>query len=191
MVNSAWPSVIAIGASTGGPKAVQIVLENMPLNMNSIVFVVQHMPENFTKSFADRLKNVTGHYVSESTHQEFAQPGHVYVAKGGIHLMVREVDGKIQLLHSMEPTMLHRPSIDVFLYSFAGIAGSKRAAILTGMGADGAKGLHEVRLKGGITVVENEVDCVVYGMPKAAYEMDRMHQVLPLIAIGDFLSGIQ
>ena len=185
-----FPRLIAIGASTGGPKAVQTVLEAMPRDIASIVFIVQHMPENFTKSFAERLQKVTGHRVSEAVDQEMAQQGHFYVAKGGVHLLLQEVKGGIQVRHSLDPSnMLHRPSIDIFLYSFAGLSGSKRAVILTGMGADGAKGLHEVRVKGGITAVENEKDCVVYGMPKAAYELDPEHQILPLQSIGYFLSG--
>ncbi len=190
-INHSFPKLIAIGASTGGPKAVQTVLEQLPKNISSIIFIVQHMPENFTKSFADRLRQVTGHLVSESKDQEIAVPGHIYVAKGGSHLLVRETTEGIQLIHSPDPAnTLHRPSVDVFLYSFASLNGAKRAVILTGMGADGAKGLHEVRIKGGITAVENEKDCVVYGMPKAAYELDSTHQVLPLISIGDFLAGI-
>ncbi len=189
--NHSFPKLIAIGASTGGPKAVQTVLEQLPKHIPSIIFIVQHMPEKFTKSFADRLRQVTGHHVSESKDQEIAVPGHIYVAKGGSHLLVRETTEGIQLIHSSDPAnTLHRPSVDVFLYSFASLNGTKRAVILTGMGADGAKGLHEVRVKGGITAVENEKDCVVYGMPKAAYDLDPAHQVLPLISVGDFLAGI-
>ena len=190
MASGEFPKLIAIDASTGGPKAVQTVLENLPSDITSMVFIVQHMPENFTKSFAERLKQVTGHRVAESVDREMAKPGHVYVAKGGTHLLLRDLEGQIQVLHAAEPAdVLHRPSIDVFLYSFAGLAGTKRAAILTGMGADGAKGLHDLRVKGGITAVENEEDCVVYGMPKAAVELDPAHHVLPLRSIGKFLAG--
>ncbi len=190
LAKNTYPKLIAIGASTGGPKAIQTVLEGIPKDITSFIFIVQHMPENFTKSFAVRLGQVTGLNVSESTDQEIAIPGHVYVAKGGSHLLIRESTAGLRLYHSPDPAnTLHRPSIDVFLNSFASLNGSKRAVILTGMGADGAKGLHEVRVKGGITAVENEKDCVVYGMPKAAYELDPAHQVLPLNSIGGFLAG--
>lgn len=190
MRHDEFPRLIAIGASTGGPRAIQTVLENLPQDLTSMVFIVQHMPTGFTKSFADRLKQVTGHMVSETIDRETALPGHVYVAKGGVHLTLQEVEKGIQILHSAEPSnSLHKPSIDIFLYSFAQLFGTKRAVILTGMGADGAKGLREVRIKGGITAVENEKDCVVYGMPKAAVELDPAHKTLPLLSIGRFLSG--
>lgn len=185
------PRLMAIGASTGGPRTIQTVLENISPQFSSIGFIVQHMPANFTKAFAERLAKVTKIAVMESVDGELALPGHIYVAKGGFHLLVREINGNIQMQHEPEPRdALHRPSVDVFLYSFAKLCGSKRAVILTGMGSDGAKGLHEVRIKGGITAVEAEEDCVVFGMPKAAIQLDPGHRVIPVSMMGRFLSGI-
>ncbi|MCY0901930.1 MAG: CheB methylesterase domain-containing protein [Firmicutes bacterium] len=166
------PKILALGASTGGPQAVETILGLMGRPIRQAIFVIQHMPLGFTDPFARRLQRTLGLDVRECVVDgDVVEEGVVYVARSGRHLTLRKTPRGLQTRLSDAPeSALHKPSIDVFLSSLASLLPdvSVRAAILTGMGHDGARGLRELRDKGGITAVQAELDCVVYGMPKAA-----------------------
>lgn len=167
-----FPQLLAFGASTGGPQAVETILGLMRRPLRQAVFVIQHMPLGFTDPFAKRLQRTLELDVRECVIDgDVVVEGVVYVARSGRHLTLRKTPRGLQTRFSDLPeTALHKPSIDVFLSSLALLLPdvTVRAAILTGMGHDGALGLRELRDKGGITAVQAELDCVVYGMPKAA-----------------------
>lgn len=170
--NARCPRILAFGASTGGPQAVATILGLMRRPLNQAIIVVQHMPLGFTASFADRLRRTLDLDVRECKEDgEVIAENRVYVASGGKHLTLLRSQSRIVVRLSDEPAdLLHKPSIDILLASLAQLRPEVqvKAALLTGMGRDGARGLRELRDKGGITAVQAEVDCVVYGMPKAA-----------------------
>jgi two-component system chemotaxis response regulator CheB len=174
--------LLAIGCSTGGPKALQDFLPALPRNLPVPVLVVQHMPGTFTKAFAERLNGICQVRVKEAEHGETALAGVVYIAPGGQHMLYRQrgLTGTLEL--SAEPAAsLHRPSVDVLFQSIADNSSRQvLAMILTGMGADGAKGMVALKAKGAHTLAEAEESCVVYGMPRAAFERGCVDQVAPL-----------
>jgi two-component system, chemotaxis family, protein-glutamate methylesterase/glutaminase len=176
---------LTVGASTGGVEALLDLLSGLPGNCPPTV-ITQHMPETFTRSFANRLDKLVAPNVHEAEGGEILAPGHVYIAPGGNRHMVvnRVLQGwQIQLIDgSLESG--HRPSVDMLFRSVAKNVG-KRAigVILTGMGRDGADGLKQIRDAGGRTIGQNEATCVVYGMPRAAYELGGVETQLALKAI--------
>ncbi|WP_139368252.1 protein-glutamate methylesterase/protein-glutamine glutaminase [Evansella clarkii] len=166
-------TLIAIGVSTGGPKALQKVLPALPKELNAPVLIVQHMPEGFTKSLSSRLNKLSGIRVKEAEDGELLQPGTAYIAPGGSHLRVRKLGASLACeLSEDHPVHGHRPSVDVLFESLALLTKHKViAAILTGMGSDGTKGL--IKLKHSVktlAITESEKTAVVYGMPRAAAE---------------------
>lgn len=176
---------LAVGSSTGGVEALLDLLAGMPANCPPTV-ITQHMPESFTRSFANRLDKLVAPSVHEAQGGEIVQPGHVYIAPGGARHMVinRAVQGyKIDLIEGPLETG-HRPSVDILFRSVAKNVGKKAiGVILTGMGRDGAEGLKQIRDAGGRTVGQNEATCVVYGMPRAAHELGGVEFQLALKAI--------
>jgi two-component system chemotaxis response regulator CheB len=172
---------IAIGSSTGGVEALITVLSAMPENCPPIV-VTQHMPATFTKSFAARLDRMCAPQVSEAEDGELLKPGKILIAPGGAHHM--EVGGGSAPFARLRETELvngHRPSVDVLFNSVATTCGSRSVGvILTGMGKDGAKGLLAMREAGARTFGQDEASCVVYGMPKAAFEIGAVERQAPL-----------
>lgn len=166
-------TLIAIGVSTGGPKALQKVLPALPKELNAPVLIVQHMPEGFTKSLSSRLNKLSGIRVKEAENGELLQPGTAYIAPGGRHLRVRKIGASLACeLGEGPPVHGHRPSVDVLFESLALLTDHKViAAILTGMGSDGTKGLktlkHSVKT---LAITESEKTAVVFGMPRAAAE---------------------
>ena len=174
--------LLAIGCSTGGPKALQDLLPALPRNLPVPCLIVQHMPATFTRAFAERLNGLCQVEVREATHLETALPGCVYIAPGGMHMLYRQrgSTGTIEL--SAEPsTSLHRPSVDVLFQSIADNCSRQvLAMILTGMGSDGTRGMVALKAKGAHTLAEAEESCVVYGMPRAAFERGCVDQVAPL-----------
>lgn len=164
--------IIAIGASTGGVEALISVLSAMPENCPPIV-VTQHMPATFTKSFAARLDRLCAPNVTEAEDGQLLRPGHVFIAPGGPRHM--EISGSSNPTIRLRDTDLvngHRPSVDVLFHSVAATCGARSVGlILTGMGKDGAKGLLAMREAGARTFGQDESTCVVYGMPKAAFEI--------------------
>jgi len=163
--------LIAIGASTGGTEAVREILQRLPREAPPVV-IVQHMPEMFTRMFAKRLDDQCSLAVCEVADRQKLEPGHAYVAPGNWHLRVRRAGKAFEArVEQTEPVNRHRPSVDVLFESVAESAGGGAiAAILTGMGGDGAGGLRRVKVAGGYTLAQDEASCVVFGMPKIAIE---------------------
>ena len=164
--------VVAIGASTGGTQALEAVLSSLPPNAPGIV-IVQHMPEFFTKSFADRLNQVCQVEVKEAEDNDSVITGRVLIAPGNHHMMLRRSGAKYFVEVKGGPLVSrHRPSVDVLFKSVARYAGRNAVGvILTGMGRDGAEGLFEMRQEGANTIAQDEASCVVFGMPKEAIEL--------------------
>ena len=164
--------IIAIGASTGGVEALITVLSAMPENCPPTV-VTQHMPATFTKSFAARLDRMCAPRVTEAEDGEPLAPGKILVAPGGArHMEIGGGNNPIVRLRDTDLVNGHRPSVDVLFHSVANTCGARSVGlILTGMGKDGAKGLHAMRQAGARTFGQDEASCVVYGMPKAAFEI--------------------
>ncbi|MES1981832.1 MAG: chemotaxis response regulator protein-glutamate methylesterase [Pseudomonadota bacterium] len=173
--------LIIIGASTGGTEALKEVLVRLPADTPGIL-ITQHMPENFTKSFANRLDGLCRIAVKEADHDERILPGHAYIAPGHSHLLLRRSGANyVTELNQGPPVNRHRPSVDVLFRSAANVAGANAIGIiLTGMGKDGAQGLLEMRQAGAYTIAQDEASCVVFGMPKEAIAAGAVCQVLPL-----------
>jgi two-component system chemotaxis response regulator CheB len=166
---SATRSLVAIGASTGGVEALRALLTVLPASLPPLV-ITQHMPEQFTASFARRLDGLCALRVREAADGMAALPGHAYIAPGGQHLEVRGVAGGYALQVVPGPLVSgHRPSVDVLFASVAASVGADAVGlILTGMGSDGTQGLSAMREAGALTLGQDEASCVVYGMPRAA-----------------------
>lgn len=178
--------VVAIGSSTGGVEALITVLQKFPKNCPPTV-ITQHMPSTFTKSFAERLNRICAPVVEEATDGARLEIGKIYLAPGGErHLQVANPSAPVCRLVERDPVNGHRPSVDVLFDSVAELAGRNAVGvILTGMGRDGASGLLKMRQAGARTVGQNEKTCVVYGMPRVAYEIGAVETQLPLGAIGE------
>jgi len=162
--------LIVLGASTGGPAAIEEFLQHSPADSPPIA-IVQHMPIGFTGAFAERLARRTRLDVREARHGEALKPGMVRIARGDTHLIVRR-RGEVWLAEygHQRPVNLHCPSVDVLFDSALPTAPSVVGVLLTGMGADGAGGLARLRAAGALTAAQDRASCVVYGMPKAAIE---------------------
>ena len=178
--------VVAIGSSTGGVEALITVLQKFPKNCPPTV-ITQHMPPTFTKSFAERLNRLCAPVVEEATDGARLEIGKIYLAPGGDrHLQVSNASAPCCRLVEREPVNGHRPSVDVLFDSVAELAGRNAVGvILTGMGRDGASGLLKMRSAGARTLGQNEKTCVVYGMPRVAYEIGAVEAQLPLDSIGE------
>lgn len=162
--------IIAIGASTGGTEAIRQLLEVMPANCPALA-IVQHMPEGFTRSFADRLNQLCAINVKEAQDGDSLLRGHALIAPGNRHMLIKRSGARYYVELKDGPLVSrHRPSVDVLFRSAARYAGANAVgAILTGMGNDGAEGLLEMRQAGGATLGQDEDSCVVYGMPREAF----------------------
>jgi two-component system chemotaxis response regulator CheB len=173
--------IIAVGASTGGTEAIKEFLTGMTPDCPGIV-IVQHMPENFTRMFAERLNGLCRITVKEAEHNDPILPGHAYIAPGGKHLWVKKDAGQMLAKLSTEPPMnLHRPSVDFLFLSCAKFVGADAVGvIMTGMGRDGAKGMLEMKNAGAWTIAQDEATSVIFGMPREAIELDAVHEVAPL-----------
>lgn len=174
--------VILIGTSTGGPRALHKVMDDLSSNINAPVFIVQHMPATFTKSLAMRLDSISKFSVKEAEDGDIVKPGHAYLAPGGQQMGVIYTDGILKVkLTKEEPVNGHRPSVDYLFNSFAKYNFSKViAVIMTGMGYDGRDGMVKLNAQGAVTIAESEETCVVYGMPKAAVEANAVDVKVPL-----------
>jgi len=170
--------LIMIGASTGGTEAIKDFLVQMPADCPGIL-ITQHMPEGFTTSFAKRLDSLCKIRVIESAGGERVLPGHAYIAPGHSHLtLARSGANYVTQIDQGPPVNRHRPSVDVLFQSAAVNAGKNAiGVILTGMGKDGAAGMLAMKEAGAYNFAQDEASCVVYGMPKAAYEMGGVHEV--------------
>jgi len=183
--SSAARRIVAIGASTGGPRAVLDVLSVLPMVCPPLLIVL-HMPDRFTPSYARRLNDSCPIEVRQATEGDQLKPGLALLAPGNKHLEVRRSGGIYNVhLSSTEPVNRHRPSVDVLFNSMAKEVGkSGIGVLLTGMGADGAKGLLTMREADANTIIQNADTCVVYGMPKVAAEIGAAEHTLPLGKIG-------
>ena len=178
--------LIVVGASTGGTEAIREFLIGMPQDCPGIA-IVQHMPENFTRMFAERLNGLCQITVKEAEHNDPILPGHAYIAPGGKHLWVKRDEGQLLAKLSTEPPMnLHRPSVDFLFLSAAKFLGPDAiGVIMTGMGRDGAQGMAEMKKAGAWNIAQDEASSVIFGMPREAIELDAVHEVAPLGRLRD------
>ena len=176
--------IICIGASTGGTEAIREVLVPMPADAPAIV-ITQHMPPGFTTSFANRLNTLCRIRVQEARDGERILPGHAYIAPGGRHFRIdRSGSNYVAVVEDTEPVNRHRPSVEVLFKSAARVLGPNALGImLTGMGADGAQAMREMKDAGSYNYVQDEASCVVFGMPRMAIQHGAAHEVLPLSQI--------
>ena len=180
------PEIVAIASSTGGPRALQQVLSQLPGDFPVPIVIVQHMPKDFTLSFAKRLDSLSELDVIEGTEGTELRPGLAVVAPGGYHMVVRKKSqGKYVCALSDAPPLLSvKPSANILFQSVADeVGGSTVGVILTGMGRDGADGAAALKTKGARIIAESQETCVVYGMPKAAVEQGVVDELLPLYSI--------
>ena len=173
--------IFAIGASTGGVQALSCVLPALPANAPGTV-VVQHMPANFTTSFAQRLNSECTVNVKEAQHGDRVIPGHVLIAPGGMHMLLQRSGANYYVTIKNGPAVCHqRPSAEVLFNSVAKFAGANAVgAILTGMGNDGAGGLLNMRQNGAFTIAQDEASSIVFGMPKEAIDRGAAQKIVPL-----------
>jgi len=166
--------IVLIGASTGGPGLIEKICSSLPLTFPHPVCIVQHMPEQFTRSFAERIGRVSRLNVSEVSDKEEIKPGHIYIAAGGIDFHFgKKVSGTVVArLDDSDKGRFFQPSVDEMMLSAVKIFGAKKlyAILLTGIGDDGAQGMVEIKNGGGHTLGESEESATVYGMPKCAYD---------------------
>ncbi|MET0295169.1 MAG: chemotaxis response regulator protein-glutamate methylesterase [Phenylobacterium sp.] len=183
-------AIVAIGSSTGGVEALMTVLSAFPANCPPTV-ITQHMPAAFTKSFAERLDRLCAAKVAEAENGALLKPGHIYLAPGG--------DNHLEVVHHNAPSCRvapgdlvngHRPSVDVLFRSVARLQRPAVGVILTGMGRDGAEGLLAMRQAGASTLGQNEASCVVYGMPRVAFERGAVEKELPLPRISSAILSL-
>lgn len=176
-------ALIAIGASTGGTEALASLLSELPSQIPPI-FVVQHIPEQFSRAFASRLNDICAFDVLEARDGLRVQTGCVYIAPGGKHMKVHKNHlGQLSIeVTDGDPVNRHKPSVDVLFRSLLGICpeGKSMALLLTGMGSDGAQGLLDLKNSGVLTIAQDAESCVVYGMPKVAKELGAATEILPL-----------
>lgn len=173
--------IVAIGTSTGGTQALEVILRSLPRQCSGMV-IVQHMPEKFTAAFAERLDGVCQIEVKEAVDGDRILKGRALIAPGGRHMLVKR-SGAQYFVEVVDgpPVNRHRPSVDVLFRSAAKIAGKNALGIImTGMGADGALGLKEMRDAGARTVAQDEASCVVFGMPKEAFKLGAVEEMVGL-----------
>src|SRR6478736_995612 len=184
--------VIAVGASTGGTEAILDFLKATPIDSYGIV-VVQHMPEVFTRSFAERLNSICDITVKEAAQGDSVIRGRALIAPGNKHMELRRSGSRYYVdLSDHDPVNRHRPSVDVLYKSVAKYAGKNAIGIImTGMGADGAQGLLDMKNAGADTIAQNEETCVVFGMPKEAIKIGAANKTLPLELIASYTARIK
>lgn len=181
--------VVAIGASTGGPPALERILPLLPKNFPAGLLVVQHIPVGFTRSLAERLNSKSLIRVQEAKEGDIVTPGKALIAPSGLHIRLKKRTGALTVHLGEEPKeSLHRPSIDIMMESVARVCGKRALGLLlTGMGNDGAMGMKAIKESGGITIAQDERTSVIFGMPKAAIEEGIVDEIAPLEKIPDAL----
>jgi len=174
--------VVLIGVSTGGPGLIEQIVSSVPLDYPQPICIVQHMPEQFTRAFAERLARVSDLPVHESSSNDEVLPGHIYLARGGVHMHFRKkTSGKIVTVDFKDKNQrFFQPSVDEMFESALKIFPANKifAVLLTGIGDDGAEGMLQIKKAGGYTVAESEASATVYGMPKEAYERGGTSEVM-------------
>lgn len=175
--------ILVIGASTGGPVALTEVIQKLPASFALPVVVIQHMPENFTRAFADRLNHGCAVHVAEAKDGDLLQPGRVLVAPGGKQLIF-DKRGSVKILPG-DDRVSYKPSVDITFASAANVfGGGVLGVVLTGMGADGCEGARLLKDRGAVIWGQDQASCVVYGMPRAVAVAGLTDEVLPLAQIG-------
>jgi len=188
------PAIVAMGTSTGGPKALQEILPLFPRDFSLPILIVQHLPSGFSGAFAQRLNNLCSVTVREATQSEPIQPGVVYIAPAGMHMtVIRPSVSQAIIWLDTHPDCLHIPSVDVLMKSVAAnFRNGALGVIMTGMGSDGAEGMRTIHRLGGLTIGQDEASCVVYGMPRACAELNILSRVVPLLEIpGQILQAMR
>ena len=182
LLQSSLKYIVAIGTSTGGPRALQEVIPLIPGDIPAAVLIVQHMPPGFTKSLATRLDGMSQINVKEAENGDVLKPGWAYLAPGDYQMMVSRTGGEYRIEINQDPQMSgHRPSVNYMMNSVAA-CGHKNliAVMMTGMGSDGSEGIAKIKNMGGKTIAQNEETCVVYGMPKSAVMAGVIDKIVPL-----------
>jgi two-component system chemotaxis response regulator CheB len=177
--------IVAIGTSTGGPRALQEIITKLPGDLPCGVVIVQHMPPGFTKSLAERLNSLSSLTVKEAEHNDVIRPGMAFIAPGDYHMTIERENGRgVIKLNQNQPIGGHRPAVNPMFESVAKEYASRAVGvILTGMGQDGATGLLSIKQQHGYTIAEDQSKAVVFGMPKVAIEIGAADKVVPLMAI--------
>lgn len=181
-------NLVALGTSTGGPRALQYVLPNLPININAAIVVVQHMPPGFTKSLSERLDQLSEITVKEAEDKDVIENGKAYIAPGDKHLEVVDINGKLTIRLSDDPPRGgHKPAVNVMMESISNIKNRNLiGVIMTGMGSDGTEGMIAIKNKQKMHIIaQNEATCVVYGMPKSVVDKGIADEVVPLEKIAD------
>lgn len=179
----AAPAIVAVGTSTGGPKALSEILPLFPRDLSVPILVVQHMPQGFTGPFAQRLNALCSVTVREASHGECIRPGVVYIAPAGMHMSVERLSHEraVLCLGNRTDDRQYVPSVDVLMNSVAEAFGDLAlGVILTGMGCDGAEGMAAIHREGGLTLGQDEETCAVYSMPRACAELGILTRIVPL-----------
>jgi two-component system chemotaxis response regulator CheB len=187
-------SIVAIGSSTGGPKALQTIIGSLPKDFPVPILIAQHMPPSFTAPFAERLNQLSAVEVKEAEDGEPIKKGVVYIAPGKGHMGVirkRITETRITITEDVGK-YIYKPSVDLLMLSIVeNFSGQVLGVILTGLGNDGKKGMREIKNKGGRTIAESEETCVVYGMPKAVIEAGLADKIVPLDEIaGEIINSV-
>lgn len=184
-------TIVAIGTSTGGPRALQEVVTSIPGDIPAALMIVQHMPPGFTKSLAERLNSLSELNVKEGEHDEIIKPGYAYIAPGDYHMEVQSTSGEVlRIKLSKDPPVNgHRPAVNVMMNSIANTKfPSVIGVIMTGMGNDGKEGIANLKKSNnGIIISQDEQSCVVYGMPKSAVSTGIVDEVVPLKKIAEVI----
>jgi len=183
----ALKKLVIIGASTGGPKAILEIMQDIPPSIPAAFLIIQHMPKGFTLSFAERLSWQSGIKTKEAEEGDIILAGKAFVAPAGYHMVLEKQNNQLKVNLS-EESLVHfvRPSIDVTIFSAVEMFGKDViAVILTGMGKDGLEGTRNIKQKGGLVIIQDEETSVVWGMPKVIYEAGLADKVLPISKIAD------
>ncbi len=184
--------LVGIGTSTGGPRALQMVIPHLPNNRRASYFVAQHMPKGFTQSLAERLNEMSELQVKEAENGEIVQKGVVYVAPGGQHLKIIQKGASLQIVIVNEDHGGYRPSVDLLFESMSKLLNyDKVAVIMTGMGYDGTKGLKALKESGNVTTIaQSEESSIIFGMPKSAIEANVIDHIVDLKDIPQSIQSI-
>jgi two-component system chemotaxis response regulator CheB len=190
--------VVAIAVSTGGPKALQEVIPRLPADLGVPVLLVQHMPPEFTKALAETLDRCSAGQVVEATAGQWVEPGRVYLAPGGKHMVVRRAGegtppraSAVIGLNSSAPVNSCRPAADVLYRSLGPVYGGRvLAVVMTGMGCDGLAGVRTIKQSGGYCLTQSAGSCVVYGMPRAVDEAGLSDESAPLGRLAERITAL-
>lgn len=191
-ISNVRPAVIGIGSSTGGPEALKHVLATLSPAMRLPIVIAQHMPPTFTRLLADQLGRAAGRRACEGIDGARIAGGHIYVAPGGFHMVVERIDGEAVIRITSDPPENYcRPAVDPLFRSLAVAYGAATLAIvLTGMGADGARGAAAIAAAGGTVLAQDEPTSVVWGMPSAALQTGACAAIVPLDEVGQRVAAL-